>query len=47
MRTLTAGLVRVLPGLELVLRRTFHWALPTGALTGTAARFYEFALRTQ
>lgn len=43
---LAAGLVRVVPALELVVRRTFSWALPTGALTGTAARFHAFALRT-
>ena len=43
---LAAGLVRVVPGLDLVVRRTFRWALPAGALTGTAARFHEFALRT-
>jgi len=28
------------------VRRTFHWALPGGALTGTAARFYAFARRS-
>ena len=43
---LAAGLVRVVPGLDLVLRRTFHWALPAGAITGTAARFHEFVRRT-
>ncbi|HEY2514289.1 MAG TPA: LysR family transcriptional regulator [Polyangiaceae bacterium] len=43
---LAAGLVRVVPALDLVVRRTFSWALPTGALTGTAARFHTFALRT-
>ncbi len=41
----TAGLIRVLPGLDLVVRRTFYWALPTGSLTGTAARFHAFAVR--
>ena len=40
-----AGLVRVIPALDLVVRRTFHWALPAGALTGTAARFHAFAQR--
>jgi DNA-binding transcriptional LysR family regulator len=40
-----AGLVRVVPGLDLVIRRTFRWALPAGALSGMAARFYDFARR--
>jgi DNA-binding transcriptional LysR family regulator len=43
---LAAGFVRVVPGLDLAVRRTFHWALSAGALTGTAARFHAFALRT-
>jgi DNA-binding transcriptional LysR family regulator len=38
-----AGLVLVVPGLDLVIRRTFRWALPAGALTGAAARFKGFA----
>jgi DNA-binding transcriptional LysR family regulator len=42
---LAAGLVRVVPGLDLVVRRTFYWALPAGALTGTSAQFYAFAQR--
>jgi DNA-binding transcriptional LysR family regulator len=42
---LEAGLVRVVPGLDLVVRRTFHWALPAGALSGTAAHFHAFAQR--
>lgn len=42
---LAAGLVRVLPGLDLVVRRTFRWALPAGKLGGTAERFYAFARR--
>jgi DNA-binding transcriptional LysR family regulator len=42
---LEAGLVRVVPGLDLVVRRTFHWALPAGALSGTAAQFHAFARR--
>jgi DNA-binding transcriptional LysR family regulator len=42
---LTAGLVRVVPGLDLVVRRTFSWALPAGALGGMARTFYEFAGR--
>jgi DNA-binding transcriptional LysR family regulator len=43
---LAAGLVRVVPGAELVVRRTFHWALPAGALTGTSARFFALAMRS-
>jgi DNA-binding transcriptional LysR family regulator len=42
---LAAGLVRVVPVPGLVVRRTFHWALPAGALSGTAARFHAFAAR--
>lgn len=41
-----AGLVRVVPGLDLVVRRTFRWALPAGAPGGTAERFLAFARRT-
>jgi DNA-binding transcriptional LysR family regulator len=44
---LAAGLLRVVVATDLVVRRTFHWALPAGALTGTAARFHAFAQRTQ
>jgi DNA-binding transcriptional LysR family regulator len=40
---LAAGRVVLVPGLELVVRRTFHWALPTGGLRGAAARFFAFA----
>jgi DNA-binding transcriptional LysR family regulator len=40
---LAAGRVVLVPGLDLVVRRTFHWALPTGGLRGTAARFFDFA----
>ena len=43
---LAAGMVSIVQGPELVVRRTFHWALPGGALTGTAARFYAFARRS-
>ena len=43
---LAAGLVRVVPALDLVVRRSFHWALPPGAIAGTAARFHNFAVRT-
>ena len=42
---LAAGMLRVVPGLDLVVRRTFHWAMPAGALSGMTARFYEFAQR--
>lgn len=42
---LSAGMLRTVPGLDLEVRRTFRWALPAGALTGTAARFYAFAQR--
>ncbi len=44
---LDAGLVRIVPGLDLVLRRTFRWALPAGALGGMAARFHAFAARAK
>jgi DNA-binding transcriptional LysR family regulator len=42
---LAAGLVRPVPGIELVVRRTFRWALPAGSLSGVAARFHAFACR--
>ena len=42
---LAAGLVRIVPALDLVVSRTLHWALPAGALTGTAARFHALATR--
>jgi DNA-binding transcriptional LysR family regulator len=42
---LAAGLLRVVPGLDLVVRRTFRWALPAKALTGAAARFFALAQR--
>jgi DNA-binding transcriptional LysR family regulator len=42
---LAAGFVQLVPGLNLVIRRTFRWALPSGTLSGTAARFYAFANR--
>jgi DNA-binding transcriptional LysR family regulator len=42
---LAAGLVRVVPGLDLAVRRTFYWALPSGALSGMAARFHALAVR--
>lgn len=44
---LAAGLVREVPGLDLVVRRTFRWALPAGALSGTAARFFAHAQRSR
>jgi len=40
-----AGLMHVVPGLDLIVRRTFCWTLPAGALAGTARRFYESARR--
>jgi DNA-binding transcriptional LysR family regulator len=40
---LAAGQVRVVPGVDLVLRRTFRWALPAGAPSGQAAVFYGLA----
>lgn len=43
---LAAGLVRIVPGLALVMRRTFRWALPAGGLAGAAARFHALAQRT-
>ncbi len=42
---LLAGLVRIVDAPELVVRRTFRWALPAGGLTGTAAAFHAFAQR--
>lgn len=39
------GALRPLSGLELDVRRTFQWALPSGALTGSAARFFRMATR--
>lgn len=43
---LEAGLVKLVAGTGLVIRRTFRWALPTGALTGVAAQFHAFVQRT-
>jgi DNA-binding transcriptional LysR family regulator len=43
---LAGGLLRLVPGLDLVVRRTFHWAMPGGALSGPAASFYAFARRS-
>lgn len=42
---LAAGRVVLVPGLDFVVRRTFHWALPTGGLRGAASRFFDFAQR--
>jgi DNA-binding transcriptional LysR family regulator len=42
---IAAGELRELVALDLTMRRTFHWALPTGALSGTPARFLAFARR--
>jgi DNA-binding transcriptional LysR family regulator len=43
---LASGLVRIVAPSELTVRRTFRWTLPAGALSGTAARFHDFAQRT-
>jgi DNA-binding transcriptional LysR family regulator len=40
---LAAGKVVLVPGLDFVVRRTFHWALPTGGLRGAASRFFDYA----
>ncbi len=40
---LAAGALRVVPRIELPLRRAFRWALPSGALVGLAARFHRLA----
>jgi DNA-binding transcriptional LysR family regulator len=40
---LLAGLVRVVDAPELVVRRTFRWAVPAGGVTGTTAAFHAFA----
>ncbi len=40
---LAAGEVRVVPGFDLVLRRTMRWALPPGAPSGQAGAFYDVA----
>ena len=41
-----AGLVRVVPGLGLAVKRTFRWALPSGALAGMAAKLHAQARRS-
>jgi len=43
---LAAGRLRTLPGLALSIRRTFQWALPAGALSGSAARFHRMATQS-
>jgi hypothetical protein len=43
---LASGLVRIVAASELTVRRTFRWTLPAGALSGTAARFHDYAQRT-
>jgi DNA-binding transcriptional LysR family regulator len=43
---LASGVVRIVAAPHLTVRRTFRWTLPPGALTGTAARFYDYARRT-
>jgi DNA-binding transcriptional LysR family regulator len=45
-RHLAPGLLREVAGLDLVVRRTFRWALPAGGLSGTAASFHAFAVRS-
>lgn len=45
-RHLAPGLLREVPGLDLVVRRTFRWALPAGGLAGAAASFHAFAVRS-
>jgi len=42
---LVAGRVAIVAGLDLVVRRTFHWALPSGGLHGVTATFHQFAAR--
>lgn len=42
---LETGRLRPVPGLELAVHRTFHWALPTGGLSGAEAAFHDFAGR--
>lgn len=39
----TSGRIRVVPGFPLTVRRTFHWALPSGGLSGTASHFLQHA----
>lgn len=41
---LSGGRLRTIPGLSFSIRRTFQWALPAGALRGSAARFHSIAL---
>jgi DNA-binding transcriptional LysR family regulator len=43
---LAAGHVILVPGLDFVVHRTFHWALPARGLSGAASRFFAFAQRT-
>ena len=40
---LAACEIRVVPGIDLVMRRTIRWALPAGAPSGQAAAFYGVA----
>ena len=40
-----AGRITLVPGLDFVVRRTFHWALPSGGQEGVAALFLAFARR--
>jgi DNA-binding transcriptional LysR family regulator len=43
---LAAGRMVLVPGLDLVVRRTFSWALPTGGLRGASSQSYAFAQRS-
>lgn len=40
---LATGRLKPIPGLSFTIRRTFQWALPAGALAGSAARFHQLA----
>jgi DNA-binding transcriptional LysR family regulator len=42
---LASGRLALLPGLDLVIRRTFRWATAAGALTSIARAFHDFAQR--
>lgn len=43
---LASGRVRIVAGFALTVKRTFHWALPSGGLSGTAAHFVQHVTRT-
>jgi DNA-binding transcriptional LysR family regulator len=42
---LAAGRLRVVPVEGLAIRRRFSWVMPSAQLSGTAARFHDYALR--